>query len=205
MSQPLLRRRADSLSGTSSHQELIGNPPEAHEHHTRLRGVASQDFELEESDDNGSAAAGLDISIRTTISTFLMVKIGSQTCRIFNELRRPRLFGGKEVRGEVFLSAVKNAYEEVMHWKPNLFSIPLGAVGKKFVVEMTRLVRAFAEQSALESVSFWALMIMPSLLLQQPSSSSSHRQRGRLFTAPSQHLGVRKYQRSVNGRAGSAD
>ena len=64
-----------------------------------------------------------------------------------------------------------------MHWKPNLFSIPLGAVGKKFVVEMARLVRAFAEQSALESVSFWALMIMPSLLLQQPSSSSSHRQR----------------------------
>ena len=39
-----------------------------------------------------------------------------------------------------------------MHWKPNLFSIPLGAVGKKLVVEMTRLVRAFAEQSALESV-----------------------------------------------------
>ena len=37
-------------------------------------------------------------------------------------------------------------------------------------------MRAFAEGSALESVAIWALTIMPSLILQQPSSSSSHRQ-----------------------------
>ena len=54
--------------------------------------------------------------------------------------------------------------------------IPLGAAGNKFVEESTRLVQAFAEGSALESVSFWALMLMPSLLLQQPMGQPSHRQ-----------------------------
>ena len=83
----------------------------------------------------------------------------------------------EEIHGKTFVSAVKDAYQEVVRWRPNLFSIPLGAVGKKFVVEVTRLVGAFAEGSALESVALWALTIMPSLLLQQPSSSSSHRQR----------------------------
>ena len=83
---------------------------------------------------------------------------------------------GEEVHWETFVSAVKDTYQEVVLWRPNLFSIPHGAVGKKFVVETTRLVRAFAEGSALESVALWASTIMPSLLLQQ-SSSSSHRQR----------------------------
>ena len=98
MSQPLLRRRADSLSGTSSHQELIGNPPETHEHHTRLRGVASQDFEPEESDDNGSAAAGLDSNDNQHVHD------GQNRIANLPDFQRassPAFVWGKEVRGEV--------------------------------------------------------------------------------------------------------
>ena len=124
----------------------------------------------------------------------------------FRQASSPAFVWGKEVRGEVFLSAVKNAYEEVMHWKPNLFSIPLGAVGKKLVVEMTRLVRAFAEQSALESVCvFLGIDDYAQLTSATTVKFFLSPSTGRVFTAPSQHLGVRKYQLSINRGAGSAD
>ena len=91
---------------------------------------------------------------------------------------RLQLFRGEmQTVGKSFCSKSKSAYLEVVQWRPNIFAIPLGAAGKKFVEESTRLVQAFAEGSALESVSFWALMLMPSLLLQQPTGQPSHRQR----------------------------
>ena len=89
----------------------------------------------------------------------------------------PAFSWGDAHGGEEFLQQVKSAYLEVVQWRPNIFAIPLGAAGKKFVEESTRLVQAFAEGSALESVSFLALMLMPSLLLQQPTGQPSHRQR----------------------------
>ena len=89
----------------------------------------------------------------------------------------PAFSWGDAHGGEEFLQQVKSAYLEVVQWRPNIFAIPLGAAGKKFVEESTRLVQAFAEGSALESGSFWALMLMPSLLLQQPTGQPSHRQR----------------------------
>ncbi len=40
-------------------------------------------------------------------------------------------------------------YVEVIHWSPNLFSIPTGTVGSAFVGELSRLFKAFAAASAL--------------------------------------------------------
>lgn len=83
-------------------------------------------------------------------------------------------WGTKE--GREVLMELEEAYSEVVHWRLNVFNIPLGATGKKFVEESERLISAFAEGSALESVALLALMTMPHLLLQKPAPSTTHRQ-----------------------------
>ena len=73
---------------------------------------------------------------------------------------------------ESFSQSVNAAYSEVVHWKRNLFAVPFGRVGKKFVTELSRPFRAYAEATALEGVALTATTIMPILLLQNPSPSS---------------------------------
>ena len=59
-----------------------------------------------------------------------------------------------------FCQSLKEAYVEVVHWKKNLFKVPLGNIGKSFVAEFSRLYNAFASGSALEcSVSTKAKFI----------------------------------------------
>ena len=79
--------------------------------------------------------------------------------------------------GEEVAGLLQDVYDEIVHWRPNIFDIPLGASGKKFVDETTRLLTAVAEASALETVGLLAIMVMPALLLQQPASSATHSQR----------------------------
>ena len=74
--------------------------------------------------------------------------------------------------GDDFSHALSAAYAEAMHWRRNIFSIPSGAAGKAFVLELSRLIRAFAERSTLEAVAMKAIMVMPHLLLQKPHPSS---------------------------------
>ena len=73
---------------------------------------------------------------------------------------------------ESFTHSLSAAYAEVVHWKKNLFSVPQGNSGKKFVQELSRLFRAYAEQSALESVALQAITVMSILLLQKPACNS---------------------------------
>ena len=63
------------------------------------------------------------------------------------------------------------------HWKCNLFEIPRGRVGTEFVQEISRLIDAYSDASALESMALEASMILPHLLLQRPhprSKSKDH-------------------------------
>ncbi len=70
---------------------------------------------------------------------------------------------------ETFTHSLTAAYTEVVHWKRNLFRVPYGNSGKKFVQELSRLFRAYADQSALESVALQAITVMSILLLQRPA------------------------------------
>jgi hypothetical protein len=83
------------------------------------------------------------------------------------------------VDAESFSQSVNAAYSEIVHWKRNIFPVPLGRVGKRFVTELSRLFRAYAEASALESIALTATAIMPILLLQNPSSSSKSKDHAR--------------------------
>ena len=74
------------------------------------------------------------------------------------------VFRWKEVEGEEFVQAIESCYEEVVHWKRNLYKVPSGRAGKLFVHELTRMFQAYADASALESVALLAAMVMPALL-----------------------------------------
>ena len=71
-----------------------------------------------------------------------------------------------------FIDVVEKAYDEVVHFKMNLFRVPFGKAGKQFVSELARLYRAFAEGSALESISLKAATVLSTLALQKPYRNS---------------------------------
>ena len=94
---------------------------------------------------------------------------------LFQASSGPVFTWGERSSGHMVLWELKRIYDEAVHWYPNVFTLPLGDTGKRFVSETTRLLQGFAEGSALELVSSWALLLMPQLLLQKPSVLSSHR------------------------------
>ena len=67
---------------------------------------------------------------------------------------------------EVFARTIDSSYNDIVHWRQNLFKVPLGKAGKAFIQEITQLFRAYADGSALESVVLKVAMVMPTLLLQ---------------------------------------
>ena len=77
-----------------------------------------------------------------------------------------------DVDGETFACSINRSYEVIVHWRRNLFKVPSGKAGKAFVRELTRMFRAYADGSALESVAMKAAMVMPALLLQKPHPRS---------------------------------
>ena len=64
--------------------------------------------------------------------------------------------------------ALHAAYEEVTHWKQNMFPPPPGDSGKNFVQEMARLFQASADPSSTNGVSMKAITVFQKLVLQEP-------------------------------------
>ena len=65
-----------------------------------------------------------------------------------------------------------STYEEVVHWRHNVFMIPYGKAGKSFVKELARLYHAYADHSALHSIALMACSVMQPLLFQKPYKHS---------------------------------
>ena len=57
----------------------------------------------------------------------------------------PLNFCWGEHSGQAIFDVINSSYEEVIHWKPNLFLVPFGSAGTSFVKELARLFQAFAE------------------------------------------------------------
>ena len=81
-------------------------------------------------------------------------------------------FRWASIEGNNFVQQVHQAYDETMHWRRNIFSVPSGKNGRAFVQELTRLFEAFAQPSALEIISIEAAMLACTLLLQKPHAKS---------------------------------
>ena len=79
------------------------------------------------------------------------------------------------LNAEDFSLVIYCAYAEIVHWRRNVFMVPSGKAGKRFVQELTRLFSAYADASAMEGIAIKAAMTACSLLLQKPhSGSKSH-------------------------------
>ena len=90
---------------------------------------------------------------------------------VYSPINEPTFAWGN-IDGDTFSHSITCCYAEVVHWKRNLFKVPSGKVGSSFVKELTRLIRAYADSSALESVALKAVMVMPHLLLQKSHRTS---------------------------------
>ena len=77
--------------------------------------------------------------------------------------------------GSEMLAIINKVYDEIVHWRHNLFLVPTGSAGNSFVQELARLLQAFADGSSLECVSMKAVIILQALVLQKPSRTSKTR------------------------------
>ena len=82
------------------------------------------------------------------------------------------------VPGDVFCRDITLAYEEQVEWRKNTFFSPptAGQAGTEYIKEHTRLLRAYTNKTPLERVSLWAIMVMPSLLLQKPHAKAGSKE-----------------------------
>ena len=78
--------------------------------------------------------------------------------------------------GSEMLTTINKAYDEIVHWRHNLFLIPTGSDGNSFVQELARLLQAFADGSSLECIRMKAVIILQVLVLQKPSRTSKTRE-----------------------------
>ena len=72
-----------------------------------------------------------------------------------------------------FKQIINSAYEEIVHWRKNIFLLPSVASGKQFITETTKMIDLWANKAP---VFRDILMIMPSLLLQKPSYKSTSKE-----------------------------
>lgn len=68
-------------------------------------------------------------------------------------------------------------YEEIVHWRKNLFKLPSGASGKRYIRELTRLIDVWnSDSQPMCNIALKMSMVMPAVLLQKPSRKSSAKQ-----------------------------
>lgn len=92
----------------------------------------------------------------------------------FSTSASPTFTWGDEMSGPDFVEGVTSAYDEVIHWRKNFFSLPQGNLGKKFTGELASLFRSFGEGTAMECIALKAAMVLPILVLQRSHKSSSN-------------------------------
>ena len=71
-----------------------------------------------------------------------------------------------------FSEEINNIYNEVVHFRKNIFNLPSGGAGKHFIEELTFWLKQFNSNSDLNPVAFKAFMVLPSVILQKPSATS---------------------------------
>ena len=71
-----------------------------------------------------------------------------------------------------FTQNINQIFEDTIHWKKNLFSVPTGQAGKDFVKLMTDWVQKFNTDSTFQYLAMKVINILPNMMLQKPSATS---------------------------------
>ena len=107
-------------------------------------------------------------SVASNVNPMRNISASAHPLPPFLPLNKPNFRWSESVDGQAFVDLVVKAYEDVVHWRQNVFSVPSGKTGKEFVGELARLFRGYGESSALEAIALKAAMVFPPLLLQKP-------------------------------------
>ena len=75
-----------------------------------------------------------------------------------------------------FCNTVNDVYDEIVHYRRNIFNVPSGRAGKSFIEELTFWIKQFNSDSDLNSVALKAFMVLPTLILQKPSATSKSKE-----------------------------
>ena len=67
---------------------------------------------------------------------------------------------------ESFCDIINGVYDEIVHFRRNIFNVPSGRAGKAFIEELTFWIKQFNSNSDLNSVALKAFMVLPTLILQ---------------------------------------
>ena len=94
----------------------------------------------------------------------------------FTPDQNPVFVWGSSLSSSTFTSRLNTVYSEVVHWKPNLFFVPMCNQGTMFVQELSALFKAYGESTPMESIALKAAMVFPPLLLQRPHHRSTTRE-----------------------------
>ena len=73
------------------------------------------------------------------------------------------------VPGNVYQKDLEEACEQIVYWRKNVFMVPAGASGKRFIIEITRLFDQWTNDIPLKSIGIKAIHLVPAFLLQKPS------------------------------------
>ena len=75
-----------------------------------------------------------------------------------------------------FCNIVNGVYDEIVHYRRNIFNVPSGRTGKSFIEEFTFWIKQFNADSDLNSVALKAFMVLPTLILQKASATSKSKE-----------------------------
>ena len=151
--------------------------------------IANRDAaNLEVEETTGSCTASLQNQLGASdgVSGF-SVEIGEEHPLVYhNHILNPSATSPPNFRwgdrdGDGFTALQDKVYEETVHWRPNVFEVPRGKIGSAFVKEVSRLIEAYNDATALESIAMKAVMVLPALLLQRLHPRSKARDHGRLL------------------------
>ena len=79
----------------------------------------------------------------------------------------------RKVGNDDFKSLIHDTYNKMSTWRKNIFQLPKGNVGKRFVQELTNAINIWNNKSPERDVALKMFMVLPNLLLQRVNSKSS--------------------------------
>ena len=79
-------------------------------------------------------------------------------------------------KGVVQSKNINAAYDEIIHWKKNIFDVPSGKSGKNFILDLAKWLEHYNTKGNYQNITVKVFMILPALL-QKSSKTSKAKER----------------------------
>ena len=76
------------------------------------------------------------------------------------------------ISGKEFVDFINRTYDNIIHWRKNLFKLPAGKASRIFINELTIWLDHYNRSTPFKSIELKVFMTLPCLLLQKPSRNS---------------------------------